>query len=69
MNNTAKLESLGILGDIRKRLGAEDEYDISQDTKINNMTPHQLVKEWCAWQLGDGTWWTQMKHYFDVLKD
>lgn len=39
----------------------------SQDAKINKMTAHQIVKEWCAWKIGDGWWWSTMKSYFDEL--
>jgi hypothetical protein len=67
MTNVEKLQQLGILGDVRERLGAENENDESQDAKINKMTPHQIVKEWCAWKIGDGWWWSEMKSYFDSL--
>ena len=65
--NVEKLESLGILGDVRERLGAEDENDTSKDERINHMTPDRLVTEWCGWEIGDPIWWSKMKGYFDFL--
>jgi hypothetical protein len=69
MTNVEKLEEVGILGDVRQRLGANDESDSSKDHKINEMDNERLVKEWCGWHLGDGSWWTSMKSYFDQLEE
>jgi len=68
MTNVEKLKQIGILESIRMRLGAANGDDESRDGRINGMTNHQLVKEWCGWELGDGTWWTTMKSYFDQLE-
>lgn len=44
-----------ILKRIRKRLDL-DEQDDSQDGYINQMTPHQKLREVVAWELGDPDW-------------
>lgn len=67
MTNVEKLQELGILEDLRERLGAEDGADTSQDAKINKMTANHIVKEWCEWQIGDKRWWVCMKYYYDEL--
>ncbi len=69
MTNVEKLEQLGILGEVRKRLGSGDESDDSCDSDINGMTNSDLVKHWCGWHLGYDSWWTTMKNYFDRLED
>ena len=63
---TAILEELGILGDIRERLGAEDSEDTSFDKKINSMTPDELMSEWSAWVLGSYEW-LDMKQMHEVI--
>jgi len=68
-SNVDKLADLGILGDVRQRLGADDENDTSKDEKINEMDNSRLIKEWCGWNLGDGSWWTIMKSYYDKLEE
>jgi len=67
--NVQKLEELGILGDIRQRLGSQDEYDDSKDSKINQSNNSMLVRAWCGWHIGDGGWWDSMKYYFDSLEE
>lgn len=67
MTNVEKLEELGIIGDIRQRLGGEDEHDTSKDNKINSMDRDQLIELWCGWVMGDGSWWITMKAYYDRL--
>jgi hypothetical protein len=67
--NVEKLEDIGILNEIRQRLGAEDELDESKDEKINNLSNHQLISAWCAWELGDKSWWDKMKQMFDRLEE
>lgn len=68
MTNVEKLTQLGIIGDVRQRLGADDENDTSSDARINQMDNSQLVKQWAGWYLGDGSWWTTMKAYYDGLE-
>jgi|GEM_PF-1881565 len=67
--NVEKLEDIGILGEIRQRLGAEDKLDESKDEKINNLSNHQLISAWCAWKIGDKFWWEKMKQMFDRLEE
>lgn len=55
MNNVEKLKELGILEDVRGRLGAE-ENDTSEDNAINNADARQLVRWYCGWQLGSEGW-------------
>lgn len=68
MTNIEKLQSLNILGDIRKRQGATNEYDDSFDAIINEMTNYQLIEKFCEWHLGGGGWWETFKQYFDALE-
>lgn len=67
MTNVEKLDQLGILGDIRKRLGAENEIDTSQDESINASSNDELMIHYTAWKLGHGSWWTLLKHFYDKL--
>jgi len=70
MTNVEKLKyiSLTYLGDIRERLGAENRDDETYDDDINKMSNHRIVKEWCAWEIGDGNWWSSFKELFDDLE-
>ncbi len=68
MKNTEKLKNLGILGSVRQRLGAKDENDNSKDVEINCMENSSLVEAWCGWHLGDGSIWTKMKNFYDILE-
>lgn len=68
MTNVEKLTQLGIIGAVRQRLGADDENDISKDKRINIMENSDLVKKWAGWYLGDESWWTTMKAYYDGLE-
>jgi len=65
---TERLEDIGILGEIRQRLGATNENDTSFDNDINKMTPDKLMYEWAGWKLGYGDWWTDMKKKYDRLR-
>lgn len=69
MTNIEKLEQIGILKDVRIRMGAEDGNDKSRDNLLNGATNEQLIALWCAYNLGDSEWWTQMKHWFDQLEE
>ncbi len=68
-NNVEILRRNGELSDIRKRLGADNGNDASFDNKINDLSAHDLMKEWSAWHLGDAHWWTVMKELFDELQN
>lgn len=69
MTKVEKLKALGILGAVRQRLGANDEHDDVYDEDINEMNNSKLVEQWCGWKLGDGSWWTDMKYFFDKLEE
>ncbi len=69
MTNVEKLKNLGILGAVRQRLGANGQSDDVYDEDINQMDNSKLIEQWCAWHLGDGSWWTDMKYKFDKLVD
>ena len=69
MTNIEKLEQVGILGDVRQRLGADDKNDTSKDNRINAMDSSELVAKWSGWNLGDEGWWNTMKYYFDELEN
>lgn len=64
---TERLKDLGILGDIRQRLGADNENDTSFDKDIDQMTADELMYAWAGWKLGYGAWWTDMKKKYDRL--
>jgi hypothetical protein len=64
---THKLNELGILGDIRQRLGGEDENDSSLDSQIDLMSAHDIISEWSAWKLGSSEWWKQMNNMYNSL--
>jgi hypothetical protein len=63
------LQELGILGDIRQRLGAEDEKDNSKDDKILKLTAQQLVAKHCGWHLGDETWAHDFISLYNKIKE
>ena len=67
MNNIDKLRQLGVLGDVRQRVGANDENDDSKDYIINGFNNSELVGCWCGWNLGDGEHWFAMKELYDDL--
>jgi len=66
--NVEILKQLGILGDVRKRLDAEDENDTSKDEQINKLTSEECVAKWSGWNLGDEAWATYIIHYFKELE-
>jgi hypothetical protein len=68
MTNIEKLTQIGIIGDVRQRYGADDENDTSRDKIINEQDNDTLIAAWCGWHIGDGSWWTTMKHYYDALE-
>lgn len=62
------LEENGILGDIRQRLGAEDENDTSRDARIIHMGARMLTAIAFGWELGDDNWGYQIIDMFVTLK-
>lgn len=68
MTNVEKLTEIGIIGDIRKRYGAENGLDESKDKRINIQSHDDLIRSWYGWHLGHGEWWTVMKNYYDELE-
>lgn len=69
MDNIEKLLKLKILASVRLRLGADGPNDESQDSRINKMNNHQLVKHYTGWHLGDDSWWDDLKGKFDKLEE
>lgn len=67
MNNVEILEQVGILDDVRERLGASDENDTSFDHKIERMNPEQMVAKWSGWELGDESWGTTIIDYYKQI--
>ena len=65
---TDRLRDLGILGDIRQRLGAKDEHDSSFDKQIDSMSEDELISEWSAWKLGSSEWWKTMNRMYNRLR-
>ncbi len=48
-------------------LGGESEGGNLVGARLEKLGPHQLVSEWCAWELGDEGWWGMMKIVYDLL--
>jgi len=67
MENIEKLRRLGILGKVRQ--GANDANDDTFDEDINEMDNSKLIEEYCGCVLGDGSWWLDMKYFFDKLQE
>lgn len=66
--NVEKLDGLGILGDVRQRLGADKEDDTRYDDQINSMSPRELTKEYTAWILGSESWADTILDTYAALK-
>lgn len=64
MTNVEKLKKLGILNDLRERLGGGD-----CDEELNAMSPQRLMEEWAGWQLGDPYWATFIIETYEKLKE
>ena len=62
-----KLKELGMLGNIRQRLGAEDENDTSMDERIMRMPLEKVVAVDSAWELGDEGWATNIINNYRAL--
>lgn len=69
MTNIDKLSRIGILGDIRLRMGAYNQSDTSCDDEINELDNSQLIEEWFKWKLGDGSWWTDALEWYEQLNE
>ncbi len=68
IDQVKKAEIIGILGDVRQRLGAESETDNSVDDEINSLSNHELIAEFCGFQFGDNEIWNVFKSKFDRLE-
>ncbi len=62
------LDQEGILGDIRQRLGASDEFDTSKDNKISKMDARELTAVCYGWELGDDSWGYNIIDLYENLK-
>lgn len=56
MTNIEKLKTIGILMDVRLRMGEYNEDEDSLDAKINTITNKELVAKWTVWNLGSESW-------------
>jgi hypothetical protein len=56
-----------VLGDIRQRLGAEDENDTTCDERIIRMSANELFDAWCNWN-GLTNWGPDLRHTLDHLR-
>lgn len=62
-----KLKKAGVLGDLRMRYGAFSKLDDSFDDEINALTTDEVMEMYCAWNLGDSSWWLVFKELHDTL--
>ena len=69
MTNVEKLKELGILSDVRQRLGSDGKEDDQFDEKINTMSHTKLIALHTGWHLGDDSWWYTLKSKFDRLEE
>ena len=63
MTNVEYLERFGMLGDIRYYLGTNEE-DNSKDAKINRMSPLELTRCLCGFELGDESWADKIINFY-----
>lgn len=63
-NNVEYLERFGLLGDFRYYLGADSEHDPKYDEKINRMSPIQLTRLMCGYELGDESWADKIINFY-----
>ncbi len=61
---TLSIEEIGYLGEIRQRLGL-NENDPRRDTEIEQMSPMRRVRIIAGWYLGDPAWADEFKQYFE----
>jgi len=62
------LARLNILGNIRQRMGADDEADDSVDFKIDKLTNQEAVEKASAWYLGDESWAREILYHYHELE-
>ena len=68
MNNIDKLKKAGKLSEIRVFIGASNSKDDSFDEEINQLDNSELIELWFRYKLGDGSWWTDAKDWFDEME-
>lgn len=66
--NIKKLEDLYMLGDIRQRLGADDENDSSCDDKIIAMDARTATSAYVGWSLGNDEYGNDTIDKYTALK-
>jgi len=64
-----KLDSNGMLSDVRERMGAGDENDTIKDYLINQLDEKEAVAKWCGWNLGDESWGHSIIGMYESLKE
>ncbi len=72
LNKKTKKEALsdaGILGIVRLKFGAIDEYDITKDEAINAASAHEILCRYCAYKTGTAFLWAHFKEIFDNLSE
>ena len=60
-----KLDENRYLGEMRQRLGAEDENDTRFDGELLKLSPYNRVKLIVGWELGDANWTDTIKYWFE----
>ena len=68
MAKLSKLKQLGILGDVRQALGANDEHDCSKDSKIISSTNEDIIGYYSQWNLGNKYWGKDFISKFKALE-
>ena len=69
MTNIEKLEEVGILEEVRKRVGAESGEDTTYDDEINELNNEELVGKWTGWKLGSEEWAHTVIGYYNHLNE
>jgi hypothetical protein len=67
-NNVETLRTLGVLGDVRRRLGADSADDETFDADINRMSPKAAAEAWSGWELGDEYWAEKIIRIYNALR-
>ena len=57
-----------VLFAVRQRLGAETKNDTSKDAMIERLSPLDLTKKLCGWELGDEPWASRYIHVNKLLE-
>jgi uncharacterized protein YutD len=58
---------LNVLEALRNRFG-ENEEDMSNDKRISELSPKEMLAEYCGWTLGDRNWAYDIIGYYEELK-